>query len=197
MKQSRFVIAGVVKQSFSPLRNESMITKILRCTQYTFLLALLTGLSLATAACGQRITVYMAEPLESALETEDLQLRNCDCDTEMVSTVEIQKKMDIEDYARSGSQDNKVLIPPEIMAELVTELELAYEPVYEQAKTAVGQIRLTVPADMIRAYQIERIAQSYNSTISFRMGLKAYTTAYTYELRIPEESGFIEIPCTP
>jgi hypothetical protein len=165
--------------------------------KYLLLLSLLAGVALLASACGPGITVNRVEPIENVLETQTLQLSNCDCDTELVSGVEMQKELNIDDYAYTGSQDKRILIPAETRTELETELELVYEPLYEMAKTAAGQIQLTVPADKIRNFKIEWTQQTYSSTISFRKGLRTYTTEYTYELRLPRETGFIEISCVP
>jgi hypothetical protein len=191
--------AATVSKAAQPVRNlhTNMRFISLPSTKYLLLLALLVGLCMAISGCGPSITVNLVDPLENPLETQSMQLSNCDCDTLLVSGVDIEAEFKIDDYATTGSQNKRILIPPETKAELEAQLEMVYAPVYENAKASAGQIELTVPADMYRSFKIEWTQQVYNSTISFRKGLKTYTTTYTYVLKIPKEAGFVEIPCSP
>jgi hypothetical protein len=174
-----------------------MLKNILSSSQYTLLIALLAGIGLAASACGPAIAIEMVDPLISATISEDLQLSNCDCNTELISTVNIEKELEIGDYAESNSQTKRILIPIKTRAELEAELEGLYRPVFEAAQAKSGQIQLTVPPDMIRSYKVNWETHSYQSSITFRIGLKRYVTSYTYELHIPTAGDFIEIPCTP
>jgi hypothetical protein len=167
-----------------------------RSIQYSWLLLLLAVVCLALTACGPSITVNMADPVERTLKNETITLRNCGCDEDLVSDVGLVIKFDIDDYAVSASQAERVVIPEDTMAELEAELEKAYEPVVEQIRAMMGDFQLTVPADKIRTFQVEWKGQEYSSTISFRMGLKAYTTAYTCQFNIPNEISHNEISCT-
>jgi hypothetical protein len=167
-----------------------------RSIKHTGLLALLVGLCLALTACGPSITVNMVDPVERTLSNETISLRNCGCDDDLVSDTGLEVKFDIDEYALSASQAERVLIPEDTMAELAVELEKAYEPVVEQIRAMMGDFQLTVPPDKIRTFQIQWKGQEYSSTISFRMGLKAYTTAYTCQFNIPNEISYSEISCT-
>jgi hypothetical protein len=167
-----------------------------RSFQYGWLLLLLTTVCLALTACGPGITVNMVDPVERTLSNETITLRNCGCDEDLVSDVGLEVKLDIDDYAVSASQAERVLIPEDTKAELEAELEMVYEPVVEQIRAMMGDFQLTVPADKIRTFQVEWNQQEYSSTISFRMGLKSYTTAYTCQFNIPNEISHSEISCT-
>ena len=167
-----------------------------RSIQYGWLLVLLAIICLFTTACGRSITVNMANPVERTLRNETISLRNCGCDEDLVSDVGLEVKFNIDDYAVSASQAERVVIPEDTMAELQAELEKAYEPVVEQVRAMMGDFQLTVPPDKIRTFQIQWNQKEYSSTISFRMGFKAYTTAYTCQLNIPNEIGHSEIACT-
>ena len=167
-----------------------------RSINHIWLLPLLVGLCLALTACGPSITVNMVDPVERTLSNETISLRNCGCDDDLVSDVGLEVKFNIDDYAVSASQAERVVIPDNTMAELEAELEKAYEPVVEQIRTMMGDFQLIVPADKIRTFQIQWKGQEYSSTISFRMGLKAYTTTYTCQFNIPNEIGHSEIACT-
>jgi hypothetical protein len=167
-----------------------------RSIQYGWLLLLLATVSLALSACGPGITVNMVDPVERTLSNETITLRNCGCDEDLVSDVGLEVKLDIDDYAVSASRAERVLIPEDTMAELEAELEMAYEPVVEQIRAMMGDFQLIVPADKIRTFQIQWNQKEYSSTISFRMGLKAYTTTYTCQFNIPNEIGHSEISCT-
>jgi hypothetical protein len=128
----------------------------------------------------------ISDPVERTLKNA---LRNCGCD--LVRCLEII--FDIDDYAVSSQAER---VCRDTMAELEAELEKAYEPVVEQIRAMMGDFQLTVPADKIRTFQVEWKGQEYSSTISFRMGLKAYTTAYTCQFNIPNEISHNEISCT-
>jgi hypothetical protein len=167
-----------------------------RSIQYGWLLVLLAIICLFTTACGRSITVNMADPVERTLRNETISLRNCGCDEDLVSDVGLEVKFNIDDYAVSASQAERVVIPEDTMAELQAELEKAYEPVVEQVRAMMGDFQLIVPPDKIRTFQIQWKGQEYSSTISFRMGLKAYTTAYTCQFNIPNNIGHSEIACT-
>ena len=174
-----------------------MIIKPLSMTRLIFSLVILFALSLVTSGCGPRIVVNLAEPVENSLDAQTIQLNNCNNETEKVSVLEIQQSYKIDDFAVTGAKEKRVVILPETMAELETQLEMVYAPVYEAALTSFGHVDMNAPVDMIRAYKIEWTEQVYSSTITYREGLKKYTTTYTYELRIPQEIEFTDFICYP
>jgi hypothetical protein len=165
-------------------------------TRHALLPALFIGLCLGISGCSPSVKVNLVEPVESQLQSEIIELRNCDCTEDLESDVDIQKQCEIDAYAYSTSQDEPILVPPDILAELETELELAYQPVYEMEKTKAGEIKLSVPPDKIRTFQIEWKELVYKSTVSFRMGFRTYSTPYAYVLKIPRENSYVEISCT-
>jgi hypothetical protein len=167
--------------------------------QYLIALASVMFLLLASG-CGSRISISRVEPAERNLETTMVEIRNCGCDEAvqqaLTSLVEIQTSLHIDSECIRVSNKEHVQIPEDIRAQLEAEVEKAYRPAVDRALTEMGEIQLTVPPDRIRNFRIGWKGQTYSSTISFRMDGAVHTTAYTYELRFPFESGVIEMACT-
>lgn len=174
--------------------NENML-------RWSGLWALVVALCLTCVGCsGQHINVAQAEPVESALDAQSVELRNCDTKAELrqslASEVTIEKQITIADEATAAAGGETAEIPPEMKAKLVAEIEGAYEEMYETAKTGVEQTELTVPLGRIHTYRIEWKKQVFSSSVSFSMNGETYTAPYTYELCIPNEVGFREMSCT-
>jgi hypothetical protein len=153
------------------------------------------------AGCAQRVTaVTQAEPVLEFLYATNLEIRNCDCPEDMqsdlASQIEIEKSIQIEDQAVNQSGEVLSPIPEEIKDQLLAEIELAYEPVYQEKAQELEGIELVIPLDKIHVYRIEWTKYSYQSAVSFWVDSRNYTTAYTYELVVPEEKGFAQRSCT-
>ncbi|HSB66015.1 MAG TPA: hypothetical protein VLD65_05505 [Anaerolineales bacterium] len=146
--------------------------------------------------------VNVASPIksESSLSNQTIELRNCDGEDELHQSLAVEAQIVcnimISDEAMSTITRNTKLLSKEMKLPLEDQIEIAYQQVFDEAKTGVDQNDLMVPINRIRTFQINWTKQVFSSTISFTMDDEAYTVSYTYTLDIPDAIIAMETGCT-
>jgi uncharacterized protein (DUF1499 family) len=156
---------------------------------------------LLLAGCrGQSARVDIPEPVETQLETQKVELRNCESKTalhkSLASLVEIEKVITISPTATSPTSGEQIQISSQLENQLISEVDQAYRQKYEQAAKALEEVELVVPVGKIRTFEIEWIQQKFTSTIYFTVDQEEYAAEYTYQICIPHDVGYVEMSCT-
>jgi hypothetical protein len=153
-----------------------------------------------TACSGLRAEVGVVEPLEKSLGVRQVELRNCQCPSDMHKLLsedfQVEMKIRIDEQAACTSTGEKQTIPQQVRAELEKRVEKTYQKMHSEAVNMLETAEIVAPPDKIRLFRIEMIQKTCSSDVSFRMDGKTWTAQYTYELILPTDSGFWEISCT-
>lgn len=163
-----------------------------------FLTILLFG---CLIGCGNiSIQVKMAVPEEIVVNTETLDIRNCDSNNNMVTTMAaeapVKQEISISKQATILGTGSTVDLPLEIQDELRSQVERIYKPEYEEVVSGAEMVEFTIPGHMIHMYKIHWIQREYRSTISFQMDEQKCTTSYVYTLEFPDLEGKTVMACT-
>lgn len=155
---------------------------------------------LLTGCREQPAHIDIPEPVETQLETQKVELRNCESKTELrkplASLVEIEKVITISPTATSRASGEQIQISSQLESQLISEVDRAYQQKYEQATKELGQVELIVPVGKIRTFEIEWMQQTFTSTISFTVDQEEYAAEYTYQMCVPHDVGYVEMSCT-
>jgi len=87
------------------------------------------------------------------------------------------------------SAGGEVEIPMTVKLKLEAEVELAYQQTYATTNSRLDTIQMKAAPGTEVVYEIEWEEQKFTSTVSYIIGGDAYTTAYTYILRVPKLKG--------
>jgi Na+-transporting NADH:ubiquinone oxidoreductase subunit NqrF len=169
-------------------------------TRTTIIWLILFLCPLVAGCANQSIQVAAAAPLARPISSETLDLRNCDSNEEMNTSLEseapVRLRISIAEEAISAASGESIVIPAETQAAVIAQIESVYQPEYEQAVARVEQVQLVVPGHKIHMYDIHWNREVYSSTVSFSIENEPCTAAYTYELDIPELGEHFEMSCT-
>jgi hypothetical protein len=158
-------------------------------------------LSMSLVGCGNSpIQIEKADPEKAIIDSETLDIRNCDSNDDMVTTMAIyapvRMQISISEPAKLIKTGSVVDIPSDMLEDIKLQVGTLYQPILEEAESSVGNIELTIPRNKIHMYQIKWVQQNYNSTVSFSINGWPCTANYLYTLEIPELDSFIEMSCT-
>jgi hypothetical protein len=161
----------------------------------------LTLLSVGLVGCGELpITLEMVDPEEVRVGTQTLDIRNCDSNDDMLTTMASQspvsQKIKIAEQATLEKNGSSIDIPSYKLEELKSQVAVMYQAKFEQAVTDAEQVTFTIPANKIHMYKIHRIQQNYRSTISFSIDRQPCTTSYEYTLETSELDSLTTMSCT-
>ncbi|HLA98747.1 MAG TPA: hypothetical protein VJL34_09850 [Anaerolineales bacterium] len=167
----------------------------------TIYLGLIFGISLLISNCSRpSIQVYQAAPIEQAVREETLDMRNCDSNDDMVTTLAAQaparQHISISELATAVETGSVIDIPNEVYNELRLQIESAHRTVFEKAVASAEKVDFTIPGHKIHMYKIHWIQQIYRSTISFAINDQACTASYVYTLEIPKLDSYTVMACT-
>lgn len=170
-----------------------MIKKILSLVIFT--------LSISLVGCGNSsIQIEKANPDKAIINSEIIDIRNCDSNDDMVTTMTsyapVRLKISISEPAILIKTGSVVDIPSDMLEDLKFSVETMYKPILEEAESSLENIELTVPKNKIHMYQIKWIEQNYHSKVSFSINGRPCTADYFYTLEIPELGSFTEMSCT-
>jgi hypothetical protein len=146
------------------------------------------------------IQVQQAAPEEVAYGTETLDMRNCDSNDDLLTTLAseapVRQEISISEQATVVETGSVIDIPNEVQNELRSQVESVYQPIYEEAAAGTEMVNLTVPGHMIHMYKIHWIRRIYQSTISFSMNEQTCTASYVYTLETPDLDSTTIMACT-
>jgi hypothetical protein len=161
---------------------------------------LLLILSLLLAGCGLQARVETVEPVSESLGISQLEIRNCESEEDLHRFLSddfpVEKTIIISDFAQDPSSGESQLIPEDVRAKLLEQVDEAHKTMHEEAASLAGSRELVVPVNKIRLFRVEVTKMTCSSTLTFNMGLKKYSADYVYELKVPNDPGFWEISCT-
>jgi len=165
------------------------------------ILGLILSLWGLLAGCSSQLAqVSKAVPEERHLRSEILDMRNCQSEDEMNTTLASEApvvyQVTLAKNATSTATGEEVEIPGEQQAILEDELVSAYQQEYEEATANAKQVELVIPAHMIHMYDIKWKEQTYSSSISFSMEGESCMADYTFVLKIPELKSYTTMACT-
>jgi hypothetical protein len=161
---------------------------------------LLPFLSLLLAGCGLQARIETVEPVAESLGISQLEIRNCESEEDLHRFLSedfpVEKTITISDFAQEASSGEDLLIPEDIRAKLLQQVDEAHKTMHEEAVNAAVAAKLVVPVNKIRLFRVEVTKMTCSSSLTFNMGLKKYSADYVYELKVPNDPGFWEISCT-
>ena len=166
------------------------------------ILATLTILLYAClAGCSRSpVDVEQAVPEEMAFASETLDIRNCDSNDDMRTTLAdqapVKQQVSIAEQATVVETGSAIDISPEILDELRLQVESAYQPLFEEAVTSAEKVEFTIPGHMIHMYKIHWIRRIYRSTISFSINDQSCAASYVYTLESPDLDSHTVMACT-
>ncbi len=151
--------------------------------------------------CGEQpIRIDIPVPIEKQLETQKVELRNCESKTELHksldSLVEIEKVITVSPTATSPASGGHIRISPQLENRLISAVERAFQEKYEQASKELEEVELAVPVGKIRTFEIEWVQQTFTSVIHFIVDQNEYVAEYIYQICIPQDVGYVEMSCT-
>ena len=167
--------------------------------------SLLTLIIFSLYAClvgcsNSRIQVEQAVPEELAHDTETLDMRNCDSNDDMVTTLAAQapvrQEIYISEQATVVETGLEIDVPTITLEELRLQVESVYQPVFEEAVANAEKVKFTIPGHMIHMYKVHWIQQIYQSTVSFSINGQTCTASYVYKLEIPDLDSTTVMACT-
>jgi hypothetical protein len=158
-------------------------------------------LSVCLVGCGDSpIQVDMADPEKLGIGSETLDIRNCDSNDVMVTTMAthapVRQHISISEQATLVKTGSAIDIPPDILDELRLQVETMYQPEYEEAADSAEKVEFTIPGHEIYMYKIQWIQQIYGSTISFSINRQLCTASYVYTLETPDLDSLTTMSCT-
>lgn len=143
----------------------------------------------AKSADTESIRVAVVAPASRILRNDDFYLDNCSGLSEvrqpLASTAQVEKTVSIAAEATAVKTGAAAAIPEELKAELVTQVELTYQEVFETTSSNVDQTEMVAGAHTRFTFTIIWEEQEFASTVSFAMNGITYIAPYTYTLHIP------------
>ncbi len=159
-----------------------------------FLCFYLVGCSSSPTQVGQAV------PEESAYGEETLDMRNCDSNDEMVTTLAdqapVKQQISISEQATVIETGSAIDIPNKVHDELKLQVKNEYQPIFEEAVANAKKVELTIPGHKIYMYKIYWNHRIYRSTISFTINNQACTAPYVYTLETPILDSYTVMACT-
>lgn len=157
--------------------------------------------SAVLVGCGElAIQVEIVNPEELRIGTETLDIRNCDSNEDMVTSLgsqaPVKQHITISEQATLEKTGLYIDIPVEMLDELKLQVESMYQAEFDEALGSAEQVIFTIPAHKIHMYKIHWIQQHYQSTISFSIDRKPCTASYEYTLEVPELDSLTTMSCT-
>jgi hypothetical protein len=180
-------------------------------TRRTIYIALILGISLLSSSCSQlpipgdqahesQFDIALEAPIEQELMPEELNIKNCLSSDDMVTTLAAQaavrQQISISEQATIVETGSAIDVPDEIYAELKSQVESEFQPIFEEAIANAKNVELVIPGLKIHMYRLHWIERVYQSTISFSMNDQSCTASYVYTLDIPHIDGYTTTACT-
>lgn len=166
----------------------------------TFIWLIVFLCPLVAGCANQSIQVAATAPVERPLSSETLDLRNCDSNEEMNTSLDseapVRLRISIAEEAISVASGETMVIPAKTQAGLKAQIESVYQQEYEQAVARGKQVELTVPGHEILMVKVHWHRKVFSSTASFTIEHEPCTAAYTYELDVPELGEHFGMSCT-
>ena len=155
--------------------------------------------SLPAAGKSATAVVNMAEPVESSLEKEIVEIRNCDNKSEhhpLTEKAPVACQATIASQASPGGEGEPLTLTTELKTLLADQVQAAYQQTCDAAKAGTEQADLYVPMGKIKTWTINWTRQTFNSTVSFAQDELTYSAVYTYTLDTPTAAIIMETGCT-
>lgn len=165
------------------------------------LILLTSYLCVALVGCStSHAQVERTRPVEVAYGTETLDIRNCDSNEDMITTLAshapVRQHISISEEATVVETASAIDIPAKILDDLRSQVEREFQPIFEEAVANAEGVEFTIPGHKIHMYQIHWIQQTYRATISFSMDDQTCSASYVYTLETPVLDSFTVMACT-
>jgi hypothetical protein len=155
---------------------------------------------LLTSCQEQPVQVSLVEPSITQMETQKVELRNCESKAEMrknlSEVVTIDQEITISPTATSIETGDKLEISTQLRQQLEAEVNQAYHQLTKQARQELEKAELIVPVGKIRTFEVAWEKHLYSSKLSFSQDNNRYSADYTYLICIPQVLGYVEMSCT-
>jgi len=168
--------------------------------QDTILIMLSAALCTLLVGCSSSVQVSQVGPEERSLGSEILDMRNCDSNDAMITTLAseapVRQQITLSGEAFSNKTGEAIDLPADEKTKLISQIESAYQQEYERALEHAGQVEFTIPGHKIHMYAIKWTQRIFRSTVFISMEGQACTASYTYALEIPELDSYTVMACT-
>lgn len=146
------------------------------------------------------ILVQWGDPEEIDVGSETLDIRNCDSNDDMVTTLAshapVREQIFISEQATLVKTGSALDIPPDMRDELRLQVEAVYQTEFDEAAASAEMVEFTIPGHKIHMYKIMWIQQNYSSMISFSIDNQPCMASYIYTVETPDLDSLTTMACT-
>lgn len=144
--------------------------------------------------------VTIVDPVHKNVDSATIDMKNCGVWKErrekLSADFAVQQSVNVTTQATSMPGDIVMELPEELRANLVAEVQAAYQQTFDAAKAKQAQIELTAGPHTHFQYVILWMEDTYSSTVAFNLNDQTYSVPYTYTLRYPVSGGYRTLGCT-